>query len=90
LDGCSAENVSCPAKLNNGAIWQDEFAAEGDRGKSVPRGDSKGVDGGVFEIALKYRGDAYRTIYAVQLGPDLPSACPGGSPFQPGLLDSSQ
>ena len=31
----------------------------------------KGVDGGVFEIALKHRGDAYRVIYAVQLGPDL-------------------
>lgn len=31
----------------------------------------KGVDGGVWEIALKHRGDAYRTIYAVQLGLDL-------------------
>jgi phage-related protein len=31
----------------------------------------KGVDGGVFEIALKHRGDAYRVIYAVQIGPDL-------------------
>jgi phage-related protein len=31
----------------------------------------KGVDGGVFEIALKHRGDAYRVVYAVQLGPDL-------------------
>jgi phage-related protein len=29
------------------------------------------VDGGVFEIALKYRGDAYRVIYAVQLGDAL-------------------
>jgi phage-related protein len=25
----------------------------------------------VFEIALKHRGDAYRTIYAVQIGDDL-------------------
>jgi phage-related protein len=31
----------------------------------------KGVDGGVFEIALKHRGNAYRVIYAVQIGPDL-------------------
>jgi phage-related protein len=31
----------------------------------------KGMDGGVFEIALKHRGDAYRTIYAVQIGEDL-------------------
>jgi len=27
----------------------------------------KGFGSGVFEIALKYRTDAYRTIYAVQL-----------------------
>jgi phage-related protein len=29
------------------------------------------VDGGVFEIALKYRSDAYRTIYAVRIGDDV-------------------
>jgi phage-related protein len=28
----------------------------------------KGVDGGVFEIVLRHRGDAYRVIYAVQIG----------------------
>lgn len=27
----------------------------------------KGFGAGVFEVALKYRTDAYRTIYAVQL-----------------------
>src|SRR4051812_37302562 len=31
----------------------------------------RGVDGGVFEIALKHRGDAYRAIYAEQIGTDL-------------------
>ncbi len=28
----------------------------------------KGFGAGVFEVALKYRTDAYRTIYALQLG----------------------
>lgn len=28
----------------------------------------KGVGSGVFEIALRYEGDAYRTVFAVQLG----------------------
>jgi phage-related protein len=28
----------------------------------------KGVASGVFEIALRYEGDAYRTVLAVQLG----------------------
>ncbi|WP_137156205.1 type II toxin-antitoxin system RelE/ParE family toxin [Rhizobium sp. FKL33] len=31
----------------------------------------KGIDGGVFEIALPFRGDAFRVIYAVQIGDDL-------------------
>ena len=45
------------------------IAAEG--GKADISKPFKEIDGGVFEIALKYRGDAYRTIYAVQIGPDL-------------------
>jgi phage-related protein len=31
----------------------------------------KGVDGGVFEIAVRHRGDAFRSIYAVQIGDDV-------------------
>ena len=44
-------------------------AAEG--GKSDKAKPFKGVDGGVFEIALRHRGDAFRAIYAVQIGMDL-------------------
>jgi phage-related protein len=40
-------------------------------GKSDIAKPFKGVDGGVFEIALKHRGDAFRTIYAVQIGDDI-------------------
>jgi phage-related protein len=29
------------------------------------------VDGGVFEIALRHRGDAFRVLYAVQIGEAL-------------------
>ena len=31
----------------------------------------KGFGPGVYEIALAYRSDAYRTIYAVKLGEDI-------------------
>ena len=31
----------------------------------------KGFGSGVFEVALKYRTDAYRTVYALQLGERL-------------------
>jgi len=41
-------------------------AAEG--GKSDKAKPFKGLDGGVFEIALAHRGDAYRVIYAVRIG----------------------
>jgi phage-related protein len=44
-------------------------AAEG--GKSDKAKPFKGVEGGVFEIALRYRGDAYRTLYAVKIGADI-------------------
>ena len=44
-------------------------AAEG--GKSDKAKPFKGVGTGVFEIALKHRGDAFRAIYAVQIGVDL-------------------
>ena len=44
-------------------------AAEG--GKSNKAKPFKGVEGGVFEIALRHRGDAFRAIYAVQIDADL-------------------
>ena len=31
----------------------------------------KGLGPGVYEIALAYRSDAYRTVYAVKLGEDI-------------------
>lgn len=31
----------------------------------------KGVGSGVFEIALRHRGDAFRAIYAVRIGEDI-------------------
>ena len=31
----------------------------------------KGVDGGLFEIALRHRGDAFRAIYAIKIGTDI-------------------
>ena len=45
------------------------LVAEGEMsGKAKP---FKGVDSGVFEIALRHRGDAFRTIYAVKIGADV-------------------
>jgi len=45
------------------------IAAEG--GKSDKAKPFKGFDGGIFEIALKYKNDAFRTLYAVKIDQDI-------------------
>ena len=45
------------------------IAAEG--GKADVAKPMKGLGSGIFEIALPYRGNAFRVVYAVQLGSDL-------------------
>ncbi|MBF0591942.1 MAG: type II toxin-antitoxin system RelE/ParE family toxin [Nitrospirae bacterium] len=45
------------------------MAAEGS--KSDNARPFKGVDGGIFEIALKNRGDAFRVLYAVKIDVDI-------------------
>jgi phage-related protein len=42
------------------------LGAKADKAKPM-----KGLGTGVFEIALSYRGNAYRAVYAVQLGEDV-------------------
>lgn len=44
-------------------------AAEG--GKSQKAKPFQGIDGGVFEIASRYRGDAFRVLYAVKIDTDI-------------------
>ena len=44
-------------------------AAEGS--KSDIAKPMKGLGPGVYEIALAYRSDAYRAVYAVKLGKDI-------------------
>ena len=55
--------------MQRDALTALTIAAEG--GKSDSAKPFKTVEGGVFEIALRYRGDAFRIIYAVQLGAAL-------------------
>jgi phage-related protein len=45
------------------------IAAEG--GKADVAKPMHGLGTGVFEIALPFRGNAFRVIYAVQLGDDI-------------------
>ena len=45
------------------------IAAEG--GKADIAKPMRGLGSGVFELALPFRGDAFRVVYAVQLGEDI-------------------
>ena len=45
------------------------IAAEGSKADIAK--PMKGLGPGVFEVALAYRGNAFRVVYAVQLGEDL-------------------
>ena len=44
-------------------------AADGGKADNVK--PLKGFDGGVLEVVLKHRGDAFRVVYAVQIGQEL-------------------
>lgn len=58
-----------PVDVQSDVLDALTVAAEG--GKSDKAKPFKGVDGGVFEIALKHRGDAFRALYAVKIDADV-------------------
>src|ERR1700722_6277525 len=47
------------------------FTVAGEGEKADPPKPFKGVDGGIFEIAVKHRGNAFRAIYAVRIDDDV-------------------
>ena len=49
--------------------WALRMAANGEKADTTK--PLKGLGSGVFEIALRHRGDAFRAIYAVQLDADI-------------------
>jgi len=45
------------------------FAAKGEKAETAK--PMKGLGSGIYEIVVAHRGDAFRTVYAVQLGEDI-------------------
>ena len=45
------------------------IAAQGEKADAAK--PMKGLGAGVFEIAVRHRGDAFRTVYALQLDEDI-------------------
>jgi phage-related protein len=56
-----------PAAVQIEALRALTIAAEGEKADTA----KQGLGSGVMEIALRYRGDAWRVIYAVRVGTDL-------------------
>ena len=69
LKGARRTFEDFPERVRADALASLTIAAEG--GKSDSAKPFKGIDGGLFEIAHRYRGDAFRILYAVRLGADI-------------------
>lgn len=58
-----------PLPVKTSAIRALTVAADGRMAEHVK--PLKGFDSGVMEIVLRHRGDAFRVVYAVQIGDEL-------------------
>lgn len=58
-----------PAEAQSTFLTALTIAAEG--GKADIAKPMHGLGSGIFEIALAFRGDAFRVIYALQLGEEI-------------------
>ena len=71
--------VSVPEGAQNEILRALTVAAEGQKADIAK--PLNGVGAGVFEVVLQYRTDAYRTVYALQLGERLGAAVCGRRVF---------
>jgi phage-related protein len=69
LKGARRDFEAFPFEAQEDAAQALSIAARG--GKADVAKPFKGAGSGVFEIALRHRGDAFRVIYAVQIGDAL-------------------
>lgn len=69
LRGASRDFAAFPGEVKADVASALAIAAKG--GKADCAKPFKGSGSGVFEIALRFRGDAYRVIYDVQIGEAL-------------------
>lgn len=66
ISGALKDFKGFPDEAQTRCLHALTIAAEGSMADIVK--PMRGLGSGVFEIALRFRGDAYRTVYAVHLG----------------------
>lgn len=69
LKGAHKDFGDFPEEARSTCLAALTIAAEGSKADIAK--PMKGMGSGVFEIALPFRGDAFRVVYAVQLGIDV-------------------
>jgi phage-related protein len=69
LKGARKDFEEFPAGAQEVCLAALTIAAEG--GKADIAKPMKGMGSGVFEIALRFKGDAFRVVYALQIDSDV-------------------
>ncbi len=69
ITGARKEFEKFPEPAQSICLAALTIAAEG--GKADVAKPMSGLGSGIFEIALPYRGNAFRVVYAIQLGEEL-------------------
>jgi phage-related protein len=69
VKGALRDFVTFPAPVQDRVMFALRIAAHGEKADTAK--PMKGLGAGVFEIAVRHRGDAYRAVYAVQLDEDV-------------------
>jgi phage-related protein len=69
VKGARKDFEAFPAPVQLDALRSLTVAAEGSKTDNVK--PLKGLDGGVMEIVLRHHGDAFRVVYALQIGNDI-------------------
>ena len=69
MKGALRDFEEFPEDVRREMVRALRLAANGEKADTAK--PMKGFGSGVFEIALRHRGDAFRAVYAVQLDPDV-------------------
>ncbi|SRR5258708_40036541 len=71
VHGCSQSFRGIPRGRAGNETIIDALSIAAEGSKAAIAKPLNGLGSGVFEIALTYKGNAFRVVYAVQLGDDL-------------------
>jgi phage-related protein len=69
MKGALKDFEAFPEAVQDQVTFALRLAARGEKADSAK--PLKGFGAGVFEVALRHRRDAFRAVYAVQIGQDI-------------------